>query len=125
MVNKWSDVVFIEWQHQALGLVRELNWVLRYNVKTRATQRVMNRAFARRNPEWPGVTFAACGENGLALIGTVHGLGVAWLLATHKEQFGLRTIASVRVWTTVDDDEEYKYYMLFKIVPLSETNQRC
>ena len=90
-VTHWSDVVFVEWQSQAEdeGLVRELNYVFRQAMANFDT------------------------AAGLAMLGTPNGCGVAWLLATHKEQFSKRTIQSVRVWA---DDAGYNAY--FKIVPL-------
>jgi hypothetical protein len=61
-------------------------------------------------------------DAGLAMLGTPNGLGVAWLLLTHKWQFGRRTIASVRVWSGRVEDltDTPNYYAYFKIVPLLE-----
>jgi hypothetical protein len=80
----------------------------------------MDIALGERSFLWPGVTFAACSENGAALIGTPHGSGIAWLLENHKVQFGQRTIASVRVWSTAKDRFQ-SFNAIFKIVPVSET----
>ena len=62
---------------------------------------------------WPGVELRMSEPAGLAMLGTPNGRGVAWLLATHKEQFGHRTIESVRVWS------DNGYHACFKIVPLA------
>jgi len=69
---------------------------------------------------WPGVEVPMTDAAGLAVLGTPNGRGVAWLLATHKEQFGRRTIESVRVWSDDGDpsDANLAYYLYFKIVPL-------
>lgn len=52
--------------------------------------------------------------NGQAVLGTPNGNGGAWLLATHKAKFGLKTIESVRVWAVGDELE--KTVLAFEVV---------
>ena len=118
-VTYWSDVVFIEWQSQAQdrGLdVRGLNYVFRYDISNAETILVMEQIFMGVSRPWPGIEVQMSHSAGLAMLGTPNGRGVAWLLATHKEQFGRRTIESVRVWS--GDNSEFVYHAYFKIVPL-------
>jgi hypothetical protein len=129
-VSKWSDVIFVEWQHETrrrpLG-VGELKWIFRYNIVNPTTRAVAVEALRRdgsRRTGWPGVSFHACSENGEAIIGTPNGRGIVWLLATHKQQFGAKTVESVRVWLTGTRDAPTVNF-LFTITPLSETTQHC
>lgn len=46
---------------------------------------------------WPGLTFEIGSQEGLALLGTPNGAGVAWLLMQHAELVG-KAIARVTVW---------------------------
>jgi hypothetical protein len=119
-------VVFVEWQSQATerGLdIRELNYVFRFEISNSDTIEVIQRLFGGMYRQWPGLDFQMTHETGLAMLGTPNGRGVAWLLATHKEQFGKRTIESVTVWSDPQDPEDPpdldpNYYAYFKIVPL-------
>ena len=116
-------MVFVEWQSQAKdrGLdIRELNYVFRFEIRNPDTREVIQRLLGRTYRPWPGVDAQMSNPGGLAMLGTPHGRGVAWLLASHKEQFGKRTIESVRVWSDDGDpsDPNLFYYLHFKIVPL-------
>jgi hypothetical protein len=121
-ITYWSDVVFIEWQSQAInrGLdIRELNYVFRLEIKNADTIEVVQRILGGEFRAWPGVDVQMSDDAGLAMLGTPNGRGVAWLLATHKEQFGRRTIESVTVWSDPSDSNDHQpvYNIYFKIVP--------
>jgi hypothetical protein len=128
-VRRWSDVIFVEWQHETrrrpLG-VGELKWIFRYNIANPTSRAVTVEALRRDGGRrgWPGVSFHACSENGEAIIGTPNGRGIVWLLATYKRQFGAKTIESVRVWLTGHRDNPTVNF-LFTITSLSETAQHC
>jgi hypothetical protein len=116
-------VVFVEWQYQARtrGLpISELNYVFRIEITNADTIKVIQRILGGAFRPWPGVSVPMTNEAGLAMLGTPNGRGVAWLLATHKEQFGKKTIESVTVWSDSDNpnDPQPLYYAYFVIVPL-------
>jgi hypothetical protein len=121
-ITYWSDVVFIEWQSQAInrGLdIRELNYVFRLEITNEDTIEVIQRILGGTYRPWPGVDVQMTEAAGLAMLGTPNGRGVAWLLATHKEQFGKRTIESVTVWSDSNPNNlRPSYYAYFVIVPL-------
>ena len=50
---------------------------------------------------WPGLTFSIESDEGLALLGTPNGRGVAWLLKQHEELSGKRA-SKVTVWCDVE-----------------------
>jgi hypothetical protein len=120
-VKAWSDVVFIEWQIQARRReldFRGLKWVFRYSISNKKTKHVLLES-SQGVLEWPGTLLSMDEPGGIAMLGTPNGLGVAWLLATHKAQFGEMTVESVRVWATPDSKGKDHYHAAFKIVPLS------
>ena len=43
---------------------------------------------------WPGRNFGMDTDAGRAILATPNGVGVAWSLFQHKEQFGIKTIKS-------------------------------
>jgi hypothetical protein len=110
-------VVFVEWQTQAQ--IRDVNikglkGVFQMeiaNADTIFVIKILNGG--EELLPWPGLAFKMSDERGQAMLGTPNGLGVAWLLITHKSQFAGRTIESVRVWTGPEED----YYAYFEIVP--------
>ena len=114
-------MVFVEWQSQAesWGLdVRQLNYVFRFEIANADTKEVIRRILGGEESPWPGVEVSMRDPAGLAMLGTPNGLGIAWLLATHKDQLGTRTIESVRVWTGAVGTDGRLYHAYFKIVPL-------
>lgn len=126
-VSRWSDVIFVEWQYETrrrpLG-VGELKWLVRYNIANPTTRAVTVEALRRdgsRRTRWPGVSFPACSENFEAIIGTPNGRGIVWLLASHKREFGAKTVESVRVWLTGTRDNPTLNFLF----TLSETAQHC
>ena len=50
---------------------------------------------------WPGLTFSIESDEGLALLGTPNGRGIAWLLKQHEELIGKRA-SKVTVWCDVE-----------------------
>jgi hypothetical protein len=115
-------VVFVEWQGQATqrGLpISGLNYVFRFEIANADTIKVIQRILGGAFRPWPGVSVPMTDAAGLAILGTPNGRGVAWLLATHKEQFGKKTIESVTVWSDSDPNNPLPlYYAYFVIVPL-------
>lgn len=109
-LRRWSDVVFLTWQNLCRGSERtkKLKWIFRLNITNDKTKKIIAevmRGDIHNLKGWPGNTFIASQTSGLALLGTPHGAGVAWLLAQHKEQFGFqRTVAKITVWDGKAED---------------------
>ena len=61
---------------------------------------------------WPGITYSMSSDEGKAILGTPIGKIFGNMLATHKEQMGLKTTSEVTVFHTVSF-----YNVLFNIVP--------
>ena len=56
-------------------------------------------------------------DEGRALWGSPNGEGIGWLLAQHKEQFGIKTVTSVTVF--LDEAQFPAYNLAFKIANYS------
>ena len=83
-------MVFVEWQSQARARgvdIRGLNYVFRMEMSNEDTIEVIRRILGGFYGPWPGVEVPMTDAAGLAVLGTPNGRGVAWLLATHKEQY--------------------------------------
>jgi hypothetical protein len=67
-------------------------------------------AAAEITEHWPGRLFKPDSEEGKALLGSPNGLGVAWLLIQHKQQFGVCCVDEIRFFKTASG-----MHMLLKI----------
>ena len=63
---------------------------------------------------WPGVTFNKGTSQFQALLGTVHGKGVVWLLIKHPNEMPTKDIESITLFVT-EAPPEYHYEMLFTL----------
>jgi hypothetical protein len=125
-VKRWSDVAFVEWETQAAKReldIRGLEYVFPYEISSQKTLNVIT--VLKEEEEdlpWPGKLIIMRDGNGgldldgLAMLGSPNGYGVAYLLLQHQAQFGRRTIQSVQVWSGPDGD----YYAYFRIMPVLE-----
>jgi hypothetical protein len=107
-LNQLSDDIFLNWKRLA-GLdpnrIAALKYIFRCNIindDTRAIVRHVESRIGRTIGNWPGEVFpiTKSDENGLAILGTPNGAGVAYFLFQHKEYFWEKTISKVRVWKT-------------------------
>lgn len=56
---------------------------------------------------WPGTPFDIASEEGKAILGTVHGAGVAWMLIQRNAEFFGKNIGHVTVFGAVCEGDEY------------------
>ncbi|KAK5132539.1 hypothetical protein LTR08_008856 [Meristemomyces frigidus] len=102
----WSDIQYLEWHHLCTSHnvdPKGLKTVMRSNVINKATQAVMWLALESvgitDGPKaWPGTKFDMSTDAGRAILGTPNGNGVGWLLFSHREGLGWKTITSVTMW---------------------------
>jgi hypothetical protein len=108
-LNHWSDVAFLQWQSLSIdGVMSDLKFVARVSITNEYTTAVLStvlvslckqhNAGEKALPRWPGVIFTMNSEEGMALLGTPNGSGVAWLLAQHKKELGHKCVEKVRLW---------------------------
>ncbi|KAI9700602.1 MAG: hypothetical protein M1820_006756 [Bogoriella megaspora] len=122
LLAHWSDLSFLTYEDIAAAQgepVSRLKYVFNYEITTRITQLVIKKICEQRiQQQGSGMDVAHLDfpwssnirvdllntEEGLALLGTPHGSGVAWLLAQHKEQF-----AASKITTTANIFQAQKY----------------
>ncbi|KAF7186600.1 hypothetical protein HII31_12009 [Pseudocercospora fuligena] len=109
-LQKWSDVVWVGREQASVKYkannagktVKNLEHVFRYNIVTESAEDVLKMVTGQQDPRnvglWPGVSYSIEEPQGLAVLGTVHGAGVAWMLSQHKAAMGVRAIDRVNVF---------------------------
>jgi hypothetical protein len=81
-----------------------LKGILRANVINQDTRNVVAKALGWEEwgddnlPQWPGRDFKADSDEAAAILASPNGRAPVWLLATHKDQLGHKTISKVRVF---------------------------
>lgn len=107
-LERQSDVMFLEYQRKMNYLNKPmtgLKGILRDHVVNKETQAIVARALDMRSwiigskPSWPGHDFDINSDEAAAIIASPNGRAAVWLLATHKEQLGHKTISKVRVFS--------------------------
>ncbi|KAL8992731.1 MAG: hypothetical protein Q9169_006883 [Polycauliona sp. 2 TL-2023] len=102
-LSRWSDIIYLLWRHEA-GLLnlRNLRYIFRSNIITPLTRDLIEYIEVSDENDlhlpWPGHTYDMNSEDGLALLATAHGQGVAYLIADHNDVLG-RKIPMARVFT--------------------------
>lgn len=112
----WSDMVYLQWYWTLSSLWKKPGisldgsseipcpkQIIITSVVTESTRRILDRVRkqVREEPEvimWPGDTFQADSEAGMAILGSVHGRSLAWFLIQHKKQFGDKIFKSISLF---------------------------
>lgn len=134
-LHRWSDMVWILWTRAAGARASKLRFILRDGVANGVTRAIIDHVTESKDGEfrspWPGRTFDMRTDDGKALLGTPHGIGVAYIVADHSDVLG-RKIPFARVFTaeydddikdrkrqTISDDEgdgyDFQYYILWEL----------
>ncbi|KAL8977243.1 MAG: hypothetical protein Q9177_006681 [Variospora cf. flavescens] len=119
-LHRWSDVVWQNWTAIAGDDARHLRYILHENVWTQSVRRLMEYMEGEKpdklNLPYPGKLYDMQSDNGVALLGTPHGVGVTWLIADHSNALE-RKIPAVRVFTTsaTRSRDSKVYNLLFEL----------
>lgn len=100
-LSQWSDVTFLQLQQLSTAAeLQKLTFVFRISVANQVTKEIILHAVGgpTKLQSWPGEDFGVEENAGLAMLGTPNGLGIGWLLAQHKADFGVKRVKGVRVW---------------------------
>ncbi|KAI4257543.1 MAG: hypothetical protein L6R42_005579 [Xanthoria sp. 1 TBL-2021] len=87
---RWSDIIWLLWTHEAgiLG-TPNLRYIFRANIITPETRELIEYIEVEKEDQlhlpWPGHTYDMSTEEGLALLATSHGQGIAYLIADHSQ----------------------------------------
>jgi hypothetical protein len=115
--TKWTDIMAVMWGQYAAG--KDLKRVYRSAVVMEETKELMERALKEVGKlptgdlddlaEWPGVDFQpgktptktptpAAVEAFMALLGSAHGAGPAYLVIQYRAVFGKKRINKIKIW---------------------------
>ncbi|KAK2049510.1 hypothetical protein LZ31DRAFT_562639 [Colletotrichum somersetense] len=108
-LNALSDVVFFQWLSACkIDKVdpKELKVAFRMAILTKSTVDIIEQALSKAKyklePGWDNrKVFTMRQSGGMAILGSAHGAGLAWLLLQHKDTLGVKTITEVAVWQGV------------------------
>ena len=116
-LQRWSDITWLEWSHlctQQHQQPDDLEVIIHREIYTQKTQRVIEQVLKRQNAQlstWPGLEISLLTPAGTALLGTPHGIGVAWLLIDNRAVLE-KTVGSVVIFKTENSDH---YHLAFKL----------
>ncbi|KAL9026134.1 MAG: hypothetical protein Q9196_005152 [Gyalolechia fulgens] len=124
-LHRWSDVVWQNWTGVAGAQARHLRYVIRENIITPDVRRLIEYVEIAARPDdldlpWPGTVYDMRSDDGRALLGSAHGLGVAWLVIDHSNVLG-RKIPAVRVFTAASMENpafrqfNWLYYLVWEL----------
>ncbi|KAL8722326.1 MAG: hypothetical protein Q9225_001174 [Loekoesia sp. 1 TL-2023] len=123
-LNRWSDVVWMNWTAIAGNQARQLRFVIRENIITPETRKLIEYIEVAKpddlNLPWTGNVYNMHSEYTRALLGSVHGMGVAYLIIDHSNVLG-RKIPAIRVFSAPSAENpafrQYKwlYYLIFEL----------
>ncbi|KAL8722328.1 MAG: hypothetical protein Q9225_001176 [Loekoesia sp. 1 TL-2023] len=103
-LNRWSDIVWFLWSREAGNQAKDLRYVFRDKVNNEETRGIIDKIHRREDrPDtldlpWPGDTYDMRTDDGKALLGSPHGIGLAYLIRDHSNVLG-RKIPFAHVFT--------------------------
>ncbi|KAL8728462.1 MAG: hypothetical protein Q9166_005360 [cf. Caloplaca sp. 2 TL-2023] len=133
-LSRWSDWTWAVWErickehHKA---EKDLRYIIHDHITTLETKAIMHKVTGSAPPvpyeeatgitlDWPGLLFTMDQEQGLALLGTVHGQGIAYLIRDHSNEMMTKK-PTVRMWTTFKPEGNGPatlfYYLLWDLKP--------
>lgn len=125
-LSAWSDVTFLTWSRFARNKkeLRNIKYFFRWHIVNTNTKFIISEALKRTGQtlsKWPGTEFSMTSEEGKAILGTPNGGGVAWFIVDHKDDFGVKTVKSVRVFKVTGPEKNGKvedwYVAMFTVAP--------
>ena len=119
-LQRWSDLTWLEWEKlcaQQQQKPSDLDFIIHREIYTPKTKTVIDQILKRQNAqlsEWPGLEVSMLTPAGTALMGTPHGIGVAWLLIDRRSVLS-KTVASVIIFKTKESEH---YQLAYKLGPI-------
>lgn len=100
-----SDVIYLKYQSTCLatGKKGSLSTWFQYGITNVDTNKLIRRTledFGHKDyvVPWPGLELRRGDPHFLALLGSPNGMSVAWLIAQHKRQLGIRKVSSITIF---------------------------
>ncbi|KAL8831349.1 MAG: hypothetical protein Q9170_005342 [Blastenia crenularia] len=126
-LNSWADVVWAMWKQTAGDQAGDLRYIFHNFLSTKTTQLIIEAIEGRPGEDiregwdlpYPGQKYKIDSPNGLALLGSPHGVGISWLYVNGRADLGVRNEITVSIFsgmkTEGDDDGYFKYYMVWDL----------
>lgn len=91
--------MWIEWANQAGDSAANLNYIFQMDVVNFVTRDIINTAMG--STYWTGFQEFAQDDAGFnALLGSPNGGAQGWVLLNHQATLGIKTITTIRVWSS-------------------------
>lgn len=88
-LKQWSDLTFLTWAQHAGANIKNLRYILQWDIVNDQTRDVLFDMVEKRGlkfmNDWPGIKIPMSDPGEMAVLGTPNGNGAAWLLANHKD----------------------------------------
>ena len=114
-VYRWSDVIWILWKDVAKEKAGDLKYIFKHNVITEQTRFIMEQTVGAPRDglvaPWPGHEFRLGSNYFVALLGTLHGRGIVYLLIQHATGLAGKDLESITIFT----DSYEGYNLLFTL----------
>jgi len=111
-LKHWSDIAFHQWAHSQHPEeeVRDLKFIMRETIANEDTLAVVDSILDASPHQSQACTRSGLyldmnSDHAIALLGTAHGAGVAWLLAQHRDQLGHKVIAGITIFYSGEPPE--------------------
>ncbi|KAL8816674.1 MAG: hypothetical protein Q9223_004352 [Gallowayella weberi] len=131
LLNQWSDWTWAVWETLCRNYKKstgDLRYILHNHITTLGTRMIMHKITGIPMLEnidlyldWPGRLFTMDQDEGLALLGSAQGQGIAYFIRDHSDQIQTKK-PTVRMWTIVHPAwREHPgfghYYLLWDLKP--------
>jgi hypothetical protein len=116
-LHQWSDVAYLQYLMSSIQILPPpTKYILRMRIIHDATcsilERIVNVHSDGKCSVWPGITFdISSGESNAssAILATMHGAGVAWMLIQRKADFSGKRIVRITVFRVDCEGDEYAW----------------
>ncbi|KAL8904679.1 MAG: hypothetical protein Q9207_003098 [Kuettlingeria erythrocarpa] len=130
-MHNWANVVWAVWQDATKAQAADLRYIFHENLINPSTLRIMEIIEGSQSNEvqktlklrWPGHKYRIDSPGGLALLGSSHGVGTAWIYINGRKELGLRktedmtvTVFTGQVFEGRDEGRD-NYYLLWDLGP--------
>ncbi|KAI4169198.1 MAG: hypothetical protein LQ343_005860 [Gyalolechia ehrenbergii] len=106
-MHDWADIVWAIWQEKAGTQAGDLQYTLHNTIAKLSTRQLMeliegieaDEVIRELKLPWPGHSYNIGTPQGLTLLGSRHGVRIAWLYINGRKALGLRNSIQVTIFT--------------------------
>lgn len=130
-MRNWANIVWAVWQDAIKAQAADLRYIFHENLITPSTLRIMEIIEGSQSNEvrktlklrFPGHKYRVDSPGGLALLGSSHGVGRAWMYINGRNELGLRKVEDMTVTVFTGqvlegkDEGRDNYHLLWDLGP--------